>query len=103
MTELKGGEITSKLLSAAELVGASYPLDDLAGGTPEENAALMRGVLTGRIAGAKRAATLLNAAAAIYVGGKADTLADAVALARQSVDSGAAAAKLEALVAFGSR
>lgn len=103
VTELKDGAITSKLLSAAELVGEAFPLDDLAGGTPEENAALMRGVLTGRVAGAKRAAALLNAAAAIYVGGKADTLADAVALARQSVDSGAAAAKLESLVAFGKK
>ena len=48
----------------------------------------------------KRAATLLNAAAAICAGGKADTLADAVAQARASLDTGAALAKLEALVAF---
>ena len=68
--------------------------------TPEENAELMRGVLSGRIRGAKRAATLLNAAAAISAGGTADTLADAVAQARASLDTGAALAKLEALVAF---
>ncbi len=101
VTELKNGDISSKIISAAELLGEAYPLDDLAGGTPAENAALMRGVLTGTVGGAKRAATLLNAAAAIYVGGRADTLADAVSVARQALDSGAAAAKLDALVAFG--
>ena len=100
VTELKDGAISSKLLSAAELLGETFPADDLAGGTPEENAELMRGVLSGRIRGAKRAATLLNAAAAICAGGKADTLADAVAQARASLDTGAALAKLEALVAF---
>ena len=100
VTELKDGAISSKLLSAAELLGETFPADDLAGGTPEENAELMRGVLSGRIRGAKRAATLLNAAAAISAGGKADTLADAVAQARASLDTGAALAKLEALVAF---
>ena len=100
VTELKDGAISSKLLSAAELLGETFPADDLAGGTPEENAALMRDVLTGRVRGAKRAATLLNAAAAISAGGKADTLADAIAQARASLDTGAALAKLEALAAF---
>ena len=100
VTELKDGAISSKLLSAAQLLGETFPADDLAGGTPEENAELMRGVLSGRIRGAKRAATLLNAAAAICAGGKADTLADAVAQARASLDTGTALAKLEALVAF---
>ena len=100
VTELKGGEISSKLVSAAELLGETFPLDDLAGGTPEENAALLRGVLEGRIGGAKRAATILNAAAAIVAGGKAETLAEAVPLAKASLDSGAALAKLKALASF---
>ncbi len=102
VTELKDGAIASRLVSAADLLGETFPLDDLAGGAPEENAALLRGVLAGRIRGAKRAATLLNAAAAIYVGGRAGTLAEGVARARASLDAGAALEKLEALVAFAS-
>ena len=88
------------LLSGAALCGETFTTDDLAGGTPEENAALMRGVLSGKIGGAKRTASLLNAAAAIYVAGKAESLAEAVKVARMSVDSGAALAKLERMVSF---
>ena len=100
VTELKDGVISSRLVNAKDLLGETFPSDDLAGGNPEENAELMRGVLTGRICGAKRAATILNAAAAIYVGGQAESLAEAVSSARDSLDSGAAYAKLEALVSF---
>ena len=100
VTELKDGKISSSLLSGAALCGETFTTDDLAGGTPEENAALMRGVLSGKIGGAKRTASLLNAAAAIYVAGKAESLAEAVKVARTSVDSGAALAKLERLVSF---
>ena len=60
-------------------------------------------MLEGRVGGAKRAATILNAAAAIVAGGRAETLAEAVPLARQSLDSGAAFAKLEALAALSAR
>ena len=100
VTELKDGKISSSLLSGAALCGETFTTDDLAGGTPEENAALMRGVLSGKVGGAKRTASLLNAAAAIYVAGKAESLAEAVKVARASVDSGAALAKLERMVSF---
>ena len=100
VTELKDGKISSSLLSGAALCGETFTTDDLAGGTPEENAALMRGLLSGKVGGAKRTASLLNAAAAIYVAGKAESLAEAVKVARASVDSGAALAKLERMVSF---
>ena len=98
VTELKDGQISSRLLSAAELCGETFATEDLAGGTPEENAAALRGVLAGEIRGARRAATLLNAAAAIYVADLADSMKSAYALAEQSLDSGAAQEKLARLV-----
>ncbi|MGN0855501.1 MAG: anthranilate phosphoribosyltransferase [Kiritimatiellia bacterium] len=79
--------------------GAYYPIDAIRGGTPEENARLTRRVLSGAERGPYRFAAVLNAAAAIVAGGRARTLADGLALATRALDSGAAAAKLAALVA----
>ena len=71
---------------------------DLVGGTPEENAAITRSVLEGKERGPKRTAVLLNAGAALYIGGKADSLQEGVALAGGLIDSGAALEKLNALI-----
>lgn len=71
---------------------------DLEGGTPAENAAITRGILSGDIKGHKRNAVLLNAGAAIYIGGKAGSLEDGVALAAEMIDSGKALAALDKLV-----
>jgi anthranilate phosphoribosyltransferase len=73
-------------------------LEAVAGGTPEENAAMVRGVLAGE-AGPRRDLTLLNAAAAIYVGGLAADLEQGVARAAAAIDSGAAGNVLERLIA----
>lgn len=70
---------------------------DLVGGTPEENAAITRAILAGE-RGHKRNAVLMNAGAALYIGGKADTLQDGVKLAAELIDSGRAAATLERLI-----
>ena len=72
--------------------------EDLIGGDAEENAAHIRAVLQGN-AGPVRDIVLLNAAAALLVAGKAQTLRDGVALAAESIDSGKAFKVLEALVA----
>jgi anthranilate phosphoribosyltransferase len=72
---------------------------DLAGGEPAENAEITRKILDGE-AGPRRNVTLLNAAAALVAAGKAASLADGLVLAESALDSGAAAAKLEALVRF---
>jgi len=74
--------------------------DELRGGSPVENAGVIRAVLSGVERGAKRDAILLNAAGAIAAGGLAEDLHDGLELARETVDSGAAAERLEALVAF---
>ena len=68
---------------------------DLVGGTPQENAAITEGIFRGE-KGAKRDAVLLNAGAALYIGGKAQTIADGVQFAAELIDSGAALQKLEA-------
>ena len=73
--------------------------DDLKGGTPEENAAITRGILAGEIKGHKRNAVLLNAGAAIYIGGKAESMADGVAKAAELIDSGKALATMDKFIA----
>jgi anthranilate phosphoribosyltransferase len=74
-----------------------HPFEAIMGGTPAENAVAFRALLEGA-AGAYRDAVLLNAAAALVVADKAGSLAEGVDQARTSIDSGAARAKVEALV-----
>ena len=71
--------------------------DDLVGGTPEENAAITRAILSGE-RGPKRDAALLNAGAGLYLNGKAETFADGVRLAGELTDSGRALAALEKII-----
>lgn len=73
---------------------------ELLGGTPQENAAITRAILEGRERGAKRDAAVINAAAALFVAGKAPSLKDAVKLAEETIDSGRALAKLEQFIAL---
>lgn len=73
------------------------PIEALTGGDAQINAGLAREILSGS-KGPKRDATLLNAAAALVVGGKAADLREGVALAAKSIDSGAASERVEALV-----
>lgn len=71
-------------------------LDSLAGGTPEENAAVAMRVLTGE-PGPARDVTLMNAGAALFVAGRAPSLADSVELAAEAIDSGRALRALETM------
>jgi anthranilate phosphoribosyltransferase len=75
-----------------------HPFEALLGGTPAQNAAALRALLSGA-PGAYRDAVLLNAAAALVVAGRANGLHEGVELARESLDSGAAAGRLARLVA----
>ena len=70
---------------------------DLVGGAPEENAKITLAVLNGE-KGHKRNAVLMNAGAALYIGGKAETMKDGVALAAELIDSGKALKTLEKLI-----
>jgi anthranilate phosphoribosyltransferase len=73
--------------------------EELRGGTPAENAQRIREVFEGGNGG-RRSAILLNAAGAIAAGGHAKDLKEGIGLAREAIDSGAAAERLDALVAF---
>ena len=70
---------------------------DLVGGTPAENAAITKAILAGE-KGPKRDAVLMNAGAALYIGRKAESLADGIKLAAELIDSGKAAKTLEKLI-----
>lgn len=71
---------------------------ELVGGTPEENAAITVRILKGEEKGAKRNAVLLNAGAALYIGGKADSMADGINLATEIIDSGKAYETLRSFI-----
>jgi len=72
--------------------------EDLAGGTPEENAQITRDILSGAERGPKRSTVLMNAGAAIYIGGAAGSLEDGVKKAAELIDSGKAQAVMEAYI-----
>jgi len=75
------------------------PLEAIAGGDAASNAGMIREILRGTKS-ARRDVVLLNAAATLVAAGKADKIAEGIPQAGKSLDSGAAAAKLEALVRF---
>jgi len=99
VSEAKGGILSNYLLNPAEFGLALAPAKQLAGGTPQENAAITRDILQGR-KGPKRDIVCLNAAPALVAGRKAVSLQDGFLLAGQAIDSGAAADKLACLIAF---
>ena len=76
--------------------------DDLKGGSPQENAEILKAVLSGE-KGAKRDAVLMNAGASLYIGGKADSMQDGIKLAAELIDSGKAVAALEKLVVISNK
>jgi len=97
VVELKDGRLSSYDVSP-EQAGIEPQRDGAVGaGTPAENASVLRGVLEGS-SGAARELAVLNAAAAIYVAGRADSIAAGVERARESIDSGAALRVLDGYV-----
>jgi anthranilate phosphoribosyltransferase len=99
VAELKNGEITVFEVTPADAGLPPAKLSDLKGGNAEHNAAAIRAVLAGET-GPFRDIVLLNAAAALIVGGKAGSLSEGVAQAARSIESGAAARALERLVSI---
>ena len=99
ISEATGGILSNYLLDPAEFGLALVPAKQLAGGTPQENAAITREILQGR-KGPKRDIVCLNAAPALAAARKATSLQDGFLLAGQAIDSGAAAEKLARLITF---
>jgi len=99
IAELRDGWVRTFEFVPEDVGLSQAPLSAVAGGDAPDNAAIIRSVLDGE-QGPRRDFVLLNAAAAIVVGGGAEDLREGVAVAAQSLDSGAAKAKLEAWLAW---
>jgi anthranilate phosphoribosyltransferase len=100
VTEYKSGIVRSYFLEPESFGIARKPLAELAGGDIVANSQILRDILALRLDGPKRDAVLLNAAAGIYVAGRAGTLQEGLALARESLGSGDALESLEKLIHY---
>jgi anthranilate phosphoribosyltransferase len=100
VAEVVDGSVRERTLDPEEELGVERcDVAELRGGTPAENAAAVRAVFAGENGG-RRSAILLNAAGAIAAAGHAADLREGLELAREAIDSGAAAERLEQLVSF---
>jgi anthranilate phosphoribosyltransferase len=97
--EVHEGRVTRREIDPLDLGVARCDPDELRGGTPAENAQRIREVFHGANGG-RRSAILLNAAGAIAAGGHAADLREGLELARETLESGAAATRLDELIAF---
>jgi anthranilate phosphoribosyltransferase len=98
VVELRDGKVETYTVTPEELGVERTPIDTIAFGAPEENARVTRAVLSGDDTEAARSLTLVNAGAAIYAAGRADTLQDGVTAAASAIDSGAAHDILERFI-----
>ena len=96
VSELKNDNVSAFTIDPKEFGYSLCSAQDLKGGSPEENAETIRGILQGA-SGPKTDIIVLNAAAAIYVGGKAESIERGILVAANSIGSGAANKKLEEL------
>jgi len=102
ISEVHEGVVRSSAVTPEDFGLPRASIKDLRGGDREENADIIRRVLAGE-PGPRRDIVLMNAAAALVVGGKARDFKEGVALAAQSIDSGSAAAKLQGLTLLSQR
>jgi anthranilate phosphoribosyltransferase len=99
ISEVREGVVRTFTVRPEDFGLARASIADLSGGDREQNAEIIRRVLGG-VAGPRRDIVLMNAAAALVVGGRARDLKEGVEVAARSIDSGAALAKLEGLIAL---
>jgi anthranilate phosphoribosyltransferase len=102
VSEAKGGVLSNYVLNPSEFALSKVSPKELAGGSPQDNAAITKDILNGR-KGPKRDIVCLNAAPALVAGRKAKTLQEGFKLAGKTIDSGAAADKLARLVAYSNK
>jgi anthranilate phosphoribosyltransferase len=100
IVELDGGKITSAVLDTRWIGLQPAPVEELAGGSAAENAAVLEGILSGELKGPKREMVIANAAGGFVVAGLAREMNHGIALAREQIDSGKALEKLRALQGF---
>ena len=99
VVEVEGDTLRRYVVESADVGIPAAPPEAVSGGTPEENAVIVRAVLAGE-PGPRRDIALLNGGAAIYAAGRADSLAEGVEAARAAVDDGAAERALDAYLAL---
>ena len=97
--ELKDGYTRETVITPEDFGFVRGKKEDLVGGTPQENAEITRGILDGSITGTKRNAVVMNAGAAIFVAGKADSIAEGIKIAEAMIDSGKARAAMNRYIA----
>lgn len=102
VSELKNGEVRTFELSPEQFGMQRVPLSELQGGNAGENAAITRAILAGE-RGPKRDIVLLNAGAALYIGGVSDSVAAGIKRAEEAIDSGKSMEVLEKLIAYTNR
>ena len=95
--EIKDGWVKSYTIKPEDFGFERCTKDDLKGGTPDDNARITRDILSGK-KGHQRNAVLLNAGAALYIGGKSNRMKEGVSLAAELIDSGKALQTLERLI-----
>ncbi|MEZ4631771.1 MAG: anthranilate phosphoribosyltransferase [Deinococcales bacterium] len=100
VSEYKDGQVNNYQLAPEDLNLNRYPLEDILGASPQDNAKTIRKVLKGEIGGAKRDIICLNAGAGLYLAGKALDIQEGIKLAQDCIDDGKAYQKLEAYVAY---
>ena len=98
--EIKNGKLKTYEISPVDFGFEFADKDAVKGGEAKENAEITLGILNGTITDAKRDVVLMNAGCAIYISGMANTIAEGIELAKESIDSGKALAKLNELVEF---
>ena len=101
--EFKDGWMKNYVITPEDFGFERCKKEDLVGGTPEENAAITKAILSGEERGHKRNAVLLNAGASLYIGNKAETFADGVKLAAELIDSKKALETLNKVIEVSNR
>lgn len=92
---LKNNKITEGIINPEDIIGKRFSLEEIKGGDARDNAEIAVGLLKGDITGAKKEVVLINAAAAIMVAGKADSIKDGYQIAKETLESGKAYRKLQ--------
>ncbi|MCC8127343.1 MAG: anthranilate phosphoribosyltransferase [Clostridiales bacterium] len=100
--EVKDGNFTTYEITPEQFGFTRCSKEELIGGTPEENAEITRAILNGA-KGPKRDVVLMNAGAAIYLGGKADSIEEGIQIAAEMIDSGKAKEQLEKFIELSNR
>ena len=99
ISELNDGMIRTYDINPEQFFGKTAKAGDLAGGSPGDNAQITKSILNGE-KGPRRNIILINASAALVAAGKASNLNEGIVLAKNSIDNGAATAKLYSLIRF---